>query len=97
METETKDKSEIENFKDQKCIVDLAFLAHTTAMLNTLNLQLQSKERNSNHLSTILPNFKTKLFIILSEIQEEDFPDFPKTLQTYNHCLIFAITHLNVT
>ena len=47
-------------------------------MFNKFNLQLQGKEKNVFQLFTVLFNFKTKLFLILSEVQEEGDLKFSK-------------------
>lgn len=80
LEAEGLDKCLLQYLKDNKFILDLAFLADTTMLLNEFNLQLQGKEKSICDLSKILFDFKTKLFLLLCQIQDGDFSNFPKTL-----------------
>lgn len=78
---EIEDMEEYHFFKDQTFILDLAFLADTTLFLNEFNLQLQGKGKNIYELYKTVFNFKTKLYLLLLEIQSNDFSNFPKTRQ----------------
>lgn len=79
LETEKMENNLVQALRDKDFILDLAFLADTTSMLNELNLELQGKEHNICDLSKIIFNFKTKLFLLLSQIDSGDFSNFPKT------------------
>ena len=45
-------------------ILDLAFLADTTALLNEFNLELQGKDKYLNELSNKRFAFKIKIFLL---------------------------------
>lgn len=83
LETENIADWAIQALKDKKFILDLAFLADITTFLNEFNLELQGKEKNLCDLSKILFNFKTKIFLLISEVQAGDFSSFPKTSLIY--------------
>lgn len=76
---ELEDMEEFHSFKDLQFILDLAFLADTTAYLNDFICALQGKDQSFYDLFQILLTFKAKLFLLLSEIQSKVFSNFPKT------------------
>lgn len=83
LEMENIDKCLAQSLKDNDFILDLAFLADITAFLNDFNLELQGNERSIYELCKTLFNFKTKLFLLLSQLQLDDFSNFSKTSLIY--------------
>lgn len=81
LETENMEEEYYYFLKDDEFILDLAFLADTTSLLNKFNLELQGKGKNIYDLYKTVFNFKTELYLLLLQIQDNDFSNFPKTLQ----------------
>ena len=78
IETENIDKSETQRLSGNRFILDVEFLADTTALLNEFNIELQGKEKKFNDLSNKLLIFKTKLFSLSLEIHAKVFQTFLK-------------------
>lgn len=68
----------IDALQDNSFNLDLAFLTDITNFVNKLNLQLQGKNKTVYNLYNSIFEFKTKLFLLLANIQEENYSSFPK-------------------
>lgn len=84
LELENIDICEVKLLKEYEFTLDLAFLSDITNFLNEFNLQLQGKDKSILDMSEFLLNFKTKLFLLLTEIRSDDFSSFTKTSLIYN-------------
>lgn len=73
LETENMEEEYYYFLKDDEFILDLAFLADTTSLLNKFNLELQGKGKNIYDLYKTVFNFKTELYLLLLQIQDNDF------------------------
>ncbi|KAK5648776.1 hypothetical protein RI129_003668 [Pyrocoelia pectoralis] len=72
------DKNEIYNeLTDSFWLVDLGFLADTMEKLNSLNLELQGKDKNIAEMIRSVNSFKAKLALLISDLQIKSLVHFP--------------------
>ncbi|XP_049316484.1 zinc finger MYM-type protein 6-like [Bactrocera dorsalis] len=79
LEVEGLEKSAVGFLKDTKFIFNLAFITDISLILNELNKQLQGCEKNIHDVVKLLCHFKTKLFLLIAEIKEGNYANFPRT------------------
>jgi hypothetical protein len=76
-------KSKSDKFKDfdklndRSWLLDLAFLADITEKLNSLNLDLQGKDKDVAHMISSINSFKAKLTLWMSQIKSKSLVHFP--------------------
>ena len=96
-------KELLKQFKDaeyaqlevEPVLLDLAFLADLTALINKLNLELQRKEKNVVDMISSVNLFKRKLQLLSTELQRHDLCATFKT-KIQNLCFRAKSLHSSV-
>ncbi|KAK7925082.1 hypothetical protein WMY93_007392 [Mugilogobius chulae] len=68
---------EYEQLSEDEWLLDLGFLTDLTAKLNTLNLELQGKDRQLPHMISSVNTFKAKLDMWATHLQKGRLTHFP--------------------
>ena len=77
---------EHEELSDDTWLLDLGFLTDLTAKLNTLNNELQGKDRHLPHMSSALNGFKAKLGVWTTHLKNKRLTNFPN-LEKMSHAI----------